>query len=145
MGSRLAGTVKRAMARELGKKLASSSLYFQTYGTQRGRGAGLNMLGSLAKRALTSDVAKEAASAGVGALLTKMLGTGKKNTRSRKRKRIRRTNQKAIAIPSSTNTQEGGILPALALAGPLIAKTVGLGALGAASNFGIGKLLGLAR
>lgn len=42
-------------------------------------------------------------------------------------------------------SQRRGILPALAVAAPLIAKTIRLGGLEGASSFGVGKLLGTGR
>lgn len=42
-------------------------------------------------------------------------------------------------------SQRRGILPALAVAAPLIAKTIRLGGLEGDSSFGVGKLLGTGR
>ena len=108
-------------------------------GNQRGAG----LVGSLAKRALTSDLARDAAASLGRVLMQKIFGDKKKKRRQpnlalpappRKRKKKRRTAH-----------QQGGLLP-LAAALPLAAlaaKTVGLGALGGAAGFGAQKLLGL--
>lgn len=64
VGSTLADTAKRAMAREMGKRMKVAAIRLQTYGRgNRQKGSGLDSLaGSALKQAPPSEAAKEAAS-----------------------------------------------------------------------------------
>ena len=112
---------------------------------QRGAGLG-SAVASLAKRALTSDLAKDAASA-LGAMAMRRVFGEKKQTRRRKRRANAGAATLAIAPPRQRKRrrkQRGGLLPLAALPlAALAAKTIGLGALGGAAGFGAQKLLGL--
>ena len=96
--------------------------------TQQGSGI-MSTLGGAAKSALTSDLAKGIYADAGRAIMKKLMPAPKR--RPPRRKRPRRTK----------DLQRGGILPALAIAAPLIAKTVGLGALSGGAGFGVNELL----
>ena len=126
-GSGFKSAMGRAIAREMGKRMVRSYMGRQMGLRQRGSGV-FSEVGGLAKRALTSDLAKVIYADAGRAIMGKLMPKAKPKPR---RKRKRRTK----------DLQRGGILPALAIAAPLIAKTVGLGALSGGAGFGVSELL----
>ena len=117
-------------------------------GNQRGAGLGSAVV-SLAKRALTSDLARDAALP-LGAMAMQRVFGEKKQRKKRRRPAAGST---ALALPPAARQkkrrkrvgqQRGGLLPLAALPiAALTAKTISLGALGGAAGFGAQKLLGL--
>lgn len=138
---------RRVVRKQLGGSFPDPLTLLALSGGQRGAGLG-TAVASLAKRVLTSDLARDAASA-LGAMAMRRVFGEKKQTRRRQRKTGAAT--LALAPPPRQKrrrrkvpSQQGGILPLAAIPlAALAAKTIGLGALGGAAGFGAQKLLGL--
>ena len=126
-GAGFKSVVGRAIAREMGKRVARSYMGRRMGLTQQGSGI-FSTLGGVAKSALTSDLAKGIYADAGRAIMKKMMPAAKRRPRKKRPKRTK-------------DLQRGGILPALAIAAPLIAKTVGLGALSGGAGFGVSELL----
>lgn len=130
---------KRAMAREIGRRMAAATTRIQRYGAgQKGRGGLTNAAMNVLKTVATSAPVRAAGSAAIGALTKRSLRAinpprKTKKTSTGKKRRRRPPSQLGGILP---------ILPALVAAAPLIAKTVGLGALSGAAGFGMKKALG---
>ena len=138
--------VKRAMAREVGKRMAGMALKLQNVGasrrTQTQQGSGI--LGSIVRSKPVKAVGKAAVEALAGRAIQALSSPNVKRTPKRRRVSASETTRKRRK-GSRTSKQTGSGLPLVALlaaAAPLIGKTVGLGTLGAVANHGVQKLLG---
>lgn len=142
--------VKRAMAREVGKRMAGMALKLQNVGasrrTQTQQGSGI--LGSIVRSKPVKAVGKAAVEALAGRAIQALSSPNVKRTpkRTPKRRRVSASETtRKRRKGSRTSKQTGSGLPLVALlaaAAPLIGKTVGLGTLGAVANHGVQKLLG---
>lgn len=141
--SSFSSIAKRAMARELGRKMAAATLAVQKYGNQRQskqRGSGLvkTIFSSKPVRTVGKAVVEALAGKAVDAL------TSPKEKQRRQRQRQRRKNPQSKKRKRPP-VQSGSGIPLLALmasAAPLIGKSAGLAALGTLVNHGVQKALG---
>ena len=144
--SSFGGIVKRAMAREMGRRMAGMAIRLQNAGnpcrsqTQKGSGIIKSILTSKPVRAVGKATVEALPNRAVQAISTpnNRPATARKSKGRRKRKRGNPKTARNIS-------QTGRGLPLLALlaaSAPVIGKTVGLGTLGAIANHGVQKLLG---
>ena len=143
IGSTFTSIAKRAMARELEKKMALATLAVQRYGRQQQQQKGSGLIKTIA----SSKPVRTVGNAIVEALANRAIeaiAPPKKRTVNTQRRRTTRTvtnpRKKRKAV-----SQTGSGLPLLSLmaaAAPLMGKSVGLGALGALVNHGVQKALG---
>ena len=137
LASSFSSIAKRAMARELGRKMAAATLAVQNYGTRQQQGSGLmkTIISSKPVRTVGKAIVEALADRAVAAIAPPK----KKRPTQRRRKNPQPKRRKRPPV------QTGSGLPLLALmasAAPLIGKSAGLGALGALVNHGVQKALG---
>ena len=139
--SSFSSIAKRAMARELGRKMAAATLAIQRYGNPRSKQQGSGLVKTILSSKPVRTVGKAVVEALAGKAVEALTSPKEKKRRQKPRRRRNPQSKKRRKPPIQT----GSGLPLLALmasAAPLIGKSAGLGALGALVNHGVQKALG---
>lgn len=143
--STVGDVAKRAMARELGKKMAAATMKVQRYGNrQKGSGALTDGAVNLLKTIVRSAPVREAGSAALGALTNRAIAKLSPPKNKKKKRSTKRGGKPPRSNKRMTVSQTGGLAPvllALIAAAPLIAKTIGLAGLGSLTSYGVQKAL----